>query len=58
MSNRIEPGDMLRFQCPDCLTEFEVTLEPKCETEESRRGMTAKHASFCPFCGKQTIEEV
>lgn len=52
MSERIEPGDAMRFYCGACETECEITLEPKVSEGASAEGLSAKHVIHCPFCGE------
>ncbi len=39
-------GSTHRYDCADCATEFELTLEPKSKGEGEDNTVTA-----CPFCG-------
>ena len=49
-------GETVRLYCGDCLTEYEVLLEPKAEGREDGGG--SKAVTFCPFCGEDgDVEE-
>lgn len=54
---RMNCGEELRFYCAECQTEFDLTLEPKVQSEEAARTMPKKEAKHCPFCGVEGIEE-
>lgn len=56
MKNQVQANEKKLFHCPCCLTEFEVILKTTHADKPSL--LTARFASFCPFCGKQAIEEV
>ncbi len=47
----MKAGDTVRFDCEDCSTEFEVTLEPK---EKGNPKTDDKPVTACPFCGSMT----
>lgn len=47
-------GETLRFDCNDCSTEIEVTLEPKMKGK-TPSGKDRK-VTHCPFCGSSELE--
>ncbi len=52
----LEAGQTGRYNCGDCLTEYEVTLEPKAKSA-SAHGIDPKAPKYCPFCGSDIVEE-
>jgi hypothetical protein len=54
----MKAGETLRFDCPDCDAEFEVTYEPKASgNPKTARGIEPKAVTRCPFCGHEVNEE-
>lgn len=55
----MKAGATQRFDCGDCNTEFEVTLEPKeAPAEGSKppaRPSPPKPVTHCPFCGSTEV---
>lgn len=54
----IPPGESRRYQCDDCLVEFEITNEPKCAEMETITHDKSNTPSHCPFCGSNNFTEV
>lgn len=53
-------GEEIRLYCGDCLTEYEVLLEPKAKGAEDDGYLLggSKVVAVCPFCGKdEQVEE-
>lgn len=50
----MECGETVRFDCTDCMTEFEVTLEPKYKNAKGNQSGDAKPVEYCPFCGSMS----
>lgn len=46
----MDAGETGRFDCAECSTEFEVTLEPKSKGEKDH-GLPDQPVEYCPFCG-------
>lgn len=47
-----KPGETDRVDCPECNTEFEVTLEPKAAGDAAAAAQIPEQAvQYCPFCG-------
>lgn len=59
----MKAGETKRCYCNNCLTEFEIQLEPKLgemsgrEAEASRKSMPDKALKYCPFCSEQELGE-
>lgn len=59
----LQPGNEYRFYCSPCMIEFAIVLEPKLtemsrdEALLNRQQMESKNIGFCPFCGKERIQE-
>lgn len=45
----MKPGETERFSCDGCLTEFEITYEPKAKGLKDT-GIEEKTPVTCPFC--------
>jgi hypothetical protein len=57
--SELEAGGTSRFQCSDCLVEFEVCYEPKAkETLVTPGSIESEVVEYCPFCGSDNIEPV
>lgn len=55
-------GETKRFNCDECSTEFEITLEPKAKGEspsakEGRKNMDDNEVIACPFCANSVDED-
>jgi transposase-like protein len=47
----IKAGETSRFECGDCHTEFEITLEPKAKGDaHAQKGIEPREVMTCPFC--------
>lgn len=46
----MKSGTTVRYDCADCGTEFEVTLEPK----DTAHACDDKKVDYCPFCGSMS----
>jgi len=46
----VKSGSTVRYDCEDCNTEFEVTLEPKDKEGDGK----PKKVTACPFCGSMS----
>lgn len=54
----MNPGQTERFNCDQCETEFEVTLEPKAkDNPREARDMEGGVVSYYPFCGGDITRE-
>lgn len=56
MPMEIKAGETLRFDCPECSAEFDVTYEPKCagdgkEAKKAANDTEPCDVTTCPFCG-------
>lgn len=52
-------GQTERYQCNNCMQEFDVILEPKAKEVPDTEKPTDKAAvGYCPFCGEDQIEQV
>lgn len=54
----LPPGEMKRFECEMCTTEFEVCLEPKYKDWRGPPGSTLPEPQtvlYCPFCGRDKV---
>ncbi len=49
----MKDGTTARFDCADCSTEFEVTLEPKAKGLPGHVS-DDKTVTACPFCGSMS----
>lgn len=59
MIHPIPPGESRRYTCDQCLTEYEITNEPKAQDSPDKHGYCpSKAPSYCPFCGEMEFEEV
>lgn len=57
--NDMKPGETKRYECPACLIEFEIILEPKAKGDPSaQNNLKSQEPDVCPFCGDDQIEEV
>jgi hypothetical protein len=51
-SLELKAGVAVRFECDDCMTEFEVCLEPKARgLPDAQAQIEPKEIELCPFCG-------
>jgi len=50
----VECGTTVRFECADCATEFEITLEPKYKGAKPNTVGDARPVEYCPFCGSMS----
>lgn len=48
----VKAGEKVRFDCPGCNAEFEVTVEPKMVGKSDD---TAVRIAYCPSCGETDI---
>ncbi len=48
----MKAGETERFDCDECLIEFEVTLEPKAKGSKELSEAVAT-VTVCPFCGEE-----
>lgn len=51
----MRPGQTFRFDCDECLTEFEVCLEPKAKESKEGAKMEPDDVKHCPFCGSDSV---
>lgn len=54
----MKPGETSRFQCNDCDTEFELTLEPKAKGTKEAETIRPRAVEGCPFCGSEDLEQL
>jgi hypothetical protein len=59
MPENLKAGETVRLYCEGCMTEYEVTLEPKARGKpKEAKGIDPKRPVCCPFCGEDFVEEV
>lgn len=56
-SAALSPGETKRYECELCLTEFDITLEPKARDCRAPH-MRPQFIVSCPFCCESRVVEV